>query len=244
MKVRVEKQIGASVFSIETGFLAKQAAGSCLVQYGETVVLAAVASGPPRAGGDFFPLTCDYRERTAAAGKFPGGFLKREGRPTTKETLTARLMDRPIRPLFPDGFPRRSADSGFVLASDRQNDGDVLAMNGASAALCISPLAVPGADRLGAVGLASTASSCRSPRRIELEESDLDLIVSGSRDAVLMIEGFAREMPEDRMAEALAEAHRIITRNLSTCRKSWPPRSSVKKAGLRAAADDGVVRPN
>ena len=90
-------------FLIETGELAKQAAGSCLVQYGETVVLAAAASGGPRPG-DFFPLTCDYRERVAAAGKFPGGFLKREGRPTTKETLTARLMDRPIRPLFPDGL--------------------------------------------------------------------------------------------------------------------------------------------
>ena len=105
---------------------------------------------PPRpavrraAGGDFFPLTCDYRERTAAAGKFPGGFLKREGRPTMKETLTARLMDRPIRPLFPGGLLRRSADSSFVLASDRQNDGDVLAMNGASAALGLSPLPFQG----------------------------------------------------------------------------------------------------
>ena len=105
MKVRVEKQIGAGILSIETGELAKQAAGSCLVQYGETVVLSATVTGPPRVGGiDFFPLTCDYRERVAAAGKFPGGFLKREGRPTVKETLTARLMDRPIRPLFPEWF--------------------------------------------------------------------------------------------------------------------------------------------
>ncbi|MFN9912133.1 MAG: polyribonucleotide nucleotidyltransferase, partial [Pirellulaceae bacterium] len=102
MKYRVEKQIGDSVLSFETGQLAKQASGCVLVQYGDTVVLNAVATGPSRPGTDFFPLTCDYRERLAAAGKFPGGFIKREGRPTTKETLTSRLMDRPIRPLFPD----------------------------------------------------------------------------------------------------------------------------------------------
>jgi len=132
LKVRVEKTIGASVFSIETGLLAKQAAGSCLVQYGETIVVTAVTTGPPRGTGDFFPLTCDYRERTAAAGKFPGGFLKRESRPTTKETLTSRLMDRPIRPLFPAGFLDEVQIQSFVLSSDRQNDGDVLAMNGAA----------------------------------------------------------------------------------------------------------------
>src|SRR6185369_14183919 len=102
------------------------AAGSCLVRYGETVVITAAAAGPPRpGGGDFFPLTCDYRERTAAAGKFPGGFLKREGRPTMKETLTARLMDRPIRPLFPAGFYDEVQIQSFVLASDRQTDGDI-----------------------------------------------------------------------------------------------------------------------
>jgi polyribonucleotide nucleotidyltransferase len=141
LKVRVEKQFGAGVLSIETGFLAKQAAGSCLVQYGETVALVAVAAGPPRPGvTDFFPLTCDYRERTAAAGKFPGGFLKREGRPTMKETLTSRLMDRPIRPLFPSWFRDEVQIQSFVLASDRQNDADVLAMNGASAALGLSTM--------------------------------------------------------------------------------------------------------
>ena len=152
MKVRVERKIGAGILSIETGELAKQAAGSCLVQYGETVVLAAAATGPPRPG-DFFPLTCDYRERVAAAGKFPGGFLKREGRPTTKETLTARLMDRPIRPQFPDGYFDEVQIQSFVLASDRQNDGDVLAMNGASAALVPLAAALPGPAGLGAAGL-------------------------------------------------------------------------------------------
>ena len=107
MKQRVERQIGDQVLFIETGFLAKQAAGSVLVGYGDTRVLVAAATGAPRAGIDFFPLTCDYRERVAAAGKFPGGFLKREGRPTMKETLTSRLMDRPIQPLFRGLFSRR-----------------------------------------------------------------------------------------------------------------------------------------
>ena len=210
MKVRVEKQIGASLFSIETGFLAKQAAGSCLVTYGETSVITAVTSGPPRVGGgDFFPLTCDYRERTAAAGKFPGGFLKREGRPTMKETLTSRLMDRPIRPLFPAGYVDEVQIQSFVLSSDRQNDADVLAMNGASAALGLSPLPFQGPIASVRMGLID-GRFVPFPTQDELEESELDLIVSGSKDAVLMIEGFAREMPEDQMAKALAEAHNVI----------------------------------
>ena len=149
MKQRVERQIGDQVLAIETGFLAKQAAGSVLVTFGDTVVLVACATGAPRPGIDFFPLTCDYRERVAAAGKFPGGFLKREGRPTLKETLTSRIMDRPIRPLFPAGFVDEVQVQANVLASDRQNDPDVLAMNGASAALAISE--VPVAAHVGAV---------------------------------------------------------------------------------------------
>ena len=209
MKQRVERQIGDHVLSIETGLLAKQAAGSVLVTYGDTVVLVASATGAPRAGIDFFPLTCDYRERVAAAGKFPGGFLKREGRPTLKETLTARLMDRPIRPLFPEGFFDEVQIQANVLASDRQNDPDVLAMIGASAALCVSPLPFHGP--IGSVRLAQIDGRfVPFPTIDQLEESDLDLIVSGSPTAICMIEGFAREMPEDRMLQALEEAHRVI----------------------------------
>ncbi len=209
MKARVEKRIGAANLWIETGELAKQAAGSCLIGYGETVVLAATAVGPPRPGVDFFPLTCDYRERVAAAGKFPGGFLKREGRPTTKETLTARLVDRPIRPSFPDWFHDEVQIQTFVLASDRQSDGDVLAMNGASTALGLSPtpfLGPIGSVRLGCID----GQFVPFPTQDELEQSDLDLIVSGTRKAILMIEGFAREMPEDRMAEAIMTAYGYV----------------------------------
>jgi polyribonucleotide nucleotidyltransferase len=209
MKQRVERQIGEQVLFIETGFLAKQAAGSVLVGYGDTRVLVAAATGAPRPGIDFFPLTCDYRERVAAAGKFPGGFLKREGRPTMKETLTSRLMDRPIRPLFPEGFFDEVQVQAQVLASDRQNDPDILGMVGASAALCVSPL--PFRGPLGSVRIAQVDGQfIPFPTQDQLEESDLDLVVSGSPTAVLMIEGFAREMPEDRMLQALEEAHRHI----------------------------------
>jgi len=235
LKVRIERQIGASTLSIETGELAKQAAGSCLVQYGETVVLTATASGAPRPG-DFFPLTCDYRERVAAAGKFPGGFLKREGRPTTKETLTSRLMDRPIRPLFPEWYYDEVQVLSTVLASDRQNDPDVLAMNGASAALCISPLPFQGpigSIRLGFVD----GEIVPFPTHDELEKSDLDLIVSGNKESILMIEGFAREMPEEKMAECILAAHQYI-RQICEMQEEL-----IAKAG-KPKAEYAVPEPN
>ena len=239
MKVRVEKQIGGKTFSIETGMLAKQAAGSCLVQLGETVVLCAAATGPPRPGIDFFPLTCDYRERVAAAGKFPGGFLKREGRPTMKETLTSRLIDRPIRPLFPEWFHDEVQCQAFVLASDRQVDGDVLAMNGASAALSLSPLPFQGpiaSVRMGYVD----GQFVPFPTQDELEQSDLDLIVSGSKDAILMIEGFAREMAEDLMAEAILAAHGCI-RQLCDLQLELVAKAAVKKAEYVVPEPDHLI---
>jgi len=238
LKVRVERQIGTKTLSIETGELAKQAAGSCLIQYGETVVLCATATGPPRPGIDFFPLTCDYRERVAAAGKFPGGFLKREGRPTQKETLTARLIDRPIRPLFPEWFHDEVQIQTFVMASDRQNDGDVLAMNGASASLAISPLPFLGpiaSLRLGSI----RGEWVPFPTQDELEESDLDLIVSGSKEAILMIEGFAREMPEDRMTEAIMTAHGFI-QQICEMQEELIEKVGVEKAEYESPEPDGL----
>ncbi len=209
MKVRVEKQIGKHIMSMETGQLARQASAAVLTQYGGTVVLSAVTTGPPRVGIDFFPLMCDYRERYSAAGKFPGGFLKREGRPTMKETLTSRLIDRPIRPMFPEGYADEVQCQSVVLSSDRQNDGDVLAMNGTATALLLAP--IPFTEPLASVRIGRIEEEfVPFPTHDELEDSELDLIVSGTEEAVTMIEGFAREMPEELMAEAIDYAHGVI----------------------------------
>jgi len=208
-KIRVEKKIGAGILWMETGELAKQAAGSVLIGYDDTTVLCAVTTGAPRPGIDFFPLSCDYRERAAAAGKFPGGFLKRESKPSLKEVLTSRLIDRPMRPLFPKGFFNEVQVQTIVLSSDKQNDADVLAMNGSAVAVSISSLPFNGplaSVRLGMVN----DQFVPFPTNEQLEESELDLIVSGNRDKILMIEGFARELPEDLMLEALASAHSYI----------------------------------
>ena len=238
LKVRVEKRIGSKTLWIETGELAKQASGSCLIGFGDTVVLATATTGPPRPGIDFFPLMCDYRERVAAAGKFPGGFLKREGRPTLKETLTARLMDRPIRPLFAEGFNDEVQVQAFVLASDRQNDGDVLAMNGASAALCLSPMPFEGpiaSVRLGKVD----GKFIPLPTQDELEGSELDLIVTGSKESIVMIEGFAREMPEDQMAEAILAAHGFI-REICDLQVELIEKVNPEKADFVPPESDGL----
>jgi polyribonucleotide nucleotidyltransferase len=206
VKVRVEKKIGDGVLSFETGELAKQAAAAVLVQYNETIVLSTAVSGPARPGIDFFPLTCDYRERSCAAGKFPGGFIKREGRPTTKETLTSRLVDRPIRPMFAPGFTDEVQCQNFVLSSDRQTDGDVLAMNGAATACFISPM--PFEDPVASVRVGRVNGQLIPfPTLDQLEESDMDVIVSATDKLVTMIEGFAREVPEAEMLQAIEFAH-------------------------------------
>ncbi|MDG2222017.1 MAG: polyribonucleotide nucleotidyltransferase [Rubripirellula sp.] len=239
-RIRVEKQIGGSVLSLETGLLAKQAAGAVMVQYGETVVLVATASSDPRPGLDFFPLTCDYRERLAAAGKFPGGFLKREGRPSTKETLSARLMDRPIRPLWPQGFKDEVQVQAFVVASDLQNDGDVLAMNGAAAALHVSELPFQGpiaSVRIGKVDGELVAF----PTHEQLEQSELDMIVSGSLEEVAMIEGFAQEMPEDEMMEAILFAKTVI-RDVIDLQEELYQKVNPTKVEYIPPEDDGLLQ--
>src|SRR4051794_34434723 len=137
---RVERTLGANQISIETGKLAKQAHGAVVVRYGDTITLVTAVEGDANEGADFFPLVVDYREKTYAAGKFPGGFIKREGWPTTKEILTSRLIDRPIRPLFPSGYFNEVQVMASVLSADRENDPDILAMIGSSAALHVSPI--------------------------------------------------------------------------------------------------------
>ncbi len=237
-KIRVEKQIGRQTLSFETGQLAKQAAGSVLVQYGETVVLVAAASSDPRPGLDFFPLMCDYRERLAAAGKFPGGFLKREGRPSTKEILSSRLMDRPIRPLWPDGYKDEVQIQAFVIASDLQNDGDVLAMNGAATALHISELPFQGPLASVRVGKVD-GELIAFPTHDDLESSELDMLVSGSKEQVAMIEGFAHEMPEDQMMEAIQFAHGVV-RDVIDLQEELYQKVNPQKKEFVPPADDGL----
>ncbi len=209
MKVRVEKKIGNRTLWIETGELAKQAHGSCVLGYDDTIVLSAVTTAPSKPGSDFFPLTCDYRERSAAAGKFPGGYIKREGRPGLKEILTSRLMDRPMRPLFPKGFFNEVQVSAMVLASDQTIDPDILAMNASAMAVELSPLPFKGP--LGSVRLGLIDGEfIPFPAYEQLENSNLDLVISGNMDSVLMIEGFARELPEPKMFKAIMTAHEYV----------------------------------
>jgi polyribonucleotide nucleotidyltransferase len=208
-KVVVEIEFAGRKFSISTGELAKQASGAVLLQYGETSVFVASQSGPSRPGTDFFPLTVDYRERLAAAGRFSGGYLKREGRPTTREILTSRLTDRPIRPLFPKGFRDEVQILSNVMSSDGENDPDVLSITAASAALMVSGLPFRGPIAAVRVGMEGE-QLILMPTVEQMKTSKLDLIVAGSRDAVLMIEGFGNQIPEKEMGDAIMFAHQHI----------------------------------
>ena len=207
MDHKVEIDFHGRPFSIEVGRLAKQASGSALVQYGETVVLAtAVAQPDPRVGIDFFPLTVDYQEKTFAAGKIPGGFFKREGRQGEKEVLTSRLIDRPIRPLFPEGCRCETQIIATVLSSDKENDPDMVALIGASAALHVSDIPFLGPIAGVRVGRVD-GKFVINPLISQLEESDLNLIVAGSQGRIVMVEGGAKMLSEDVMLDALYTAH-------------------------------------
>lgn len=210
MSEKITAQIGQYQITIETGKLAKQADGAVTVQQGETIVLvAAVAATKAKAGQDFFPLTVDYREKAAAAGKFPGGYFKREGRPTEKEILTSRIIDRPIRPLFPKGWYNEVQVQSIPLSADGENDPDMLAMVGASAALMVSdiPWAGPlGACRVGRVGGQFVAN----PTHAQMAESDLDLVYVGNESDLVMYEGSAKEITEADFNAALKFAQEAI----------------------------------
>jgi polyribonucleotide nucleotidyltransferase len=204
----VERTIGGKTITMETGRLAKQASGAVVVRLGDTMTLVATVSAPGREGLDFFPLTVDYREKVYSAGKFPGGFIKREGRPTTKEILTSRLIDRPIRPLFPAGFRNEVQIQAGPISADRQNDPDVISILGASASLVLAK-DVPFLGPIGAVRLGRVDGQLVVlPTAKEMEASDLDLVVASTAKAVVMIEGFGDELPEPEMADAIMAAHR------------------------------------
>jgi polyribonucleotide nucleotidyltransferase len=199
---------GGRPLVIETGKVARQADGAVVVSYGETTVLAtAVAEHQPKPGLDFFPLTVNYQEKTYAAGKIPGGFFKREGRPSEKETLTSRLIDRPIRPLFINGFKNETQIIATVLSHDLENDPDMVAMVAVSAALTISGIPFQGPIGAARVGFKDGAYIL-NPRLDEMADSKLDLVVAGTQDAVLMVESQARELSEDEMLGAVMFGHK------------------------------------
>ncbi len=205
---RVEIEWGGRKLTLETGQMARQADAAVYAQYGETSVLATVvAAKTPRSGIDFFPLTVNYQEKTYAAGKIPGGFFKREGRPAEKETLTSRLIDRPIRPLFVKGFKNETQVVITVLSHDMENDPDVLGMVAASAALTLSGVPFLGPIAAARVGLIG-GELVLNPMIDEMQESELDLIIAGTQDAVMMVESEAKELPETQMLEAVMFGHK------------------------------------
>jgi len=211
MKQDVSVQLtGGKSLSFETGKLAKQAHGSVVVRIGESVVLATAVSNPdPREGIDFFPLTVDYREYTYAGGRIPGGFIKREGRPSEREILTSRQIDRPIRPLFPEGFKCETQVIAFVLSADTENDPDVAGINGASAALTISDIPFNGPIGAVRVGLVS-GQFIINPTYSEMRDSLLNIMVVGTADGIVMIESGAKEVKEETVVDAIEFAHTEI----------------------------------
>ena len=245
---RVEIDWGGRKLKLETGRMARQADAAVFAQYGETSVLATVvAARSVRPGIDFFPLTVNYQEKTYAAGKIPGGFFKREGRPTEKETLTSRLIDRPIRPLFVDGFKNETQVIITVLSFDNENDPDVVAMVAASAALTLSglPFLGPiGAARVGKVN----GELVLNPLLDEMASTDLDLVVAGTQDAVMMVESEAKELPEMEMLDAVMFGHKhfqpvidaIIKLAETAAKEPWdvtPPDKSKYETAAKEIAE-------
>ncbi|HXH96666.1 MAG TPA: hypothetical protein VNH40_05580, partial [Gaiellaceae bacterium] len=212
-RAQVSVQIGDQEISFETGKLAKQADGAVVVRSGETMVLAtAQGRAEAREGADFFPLTVDVEERMYAAGKIPGGFFKREGRPTERAILTARMIDRPIRPLWPKGFRNEVQVICTVLSADMVTAHDILCINGASAALMLSPLPFLGPVGAVRVGMVDGSLAVNPTLRESEDESTLDLIVVGTREALTMVEAGAQEVPEGTILEALELAHGEISK--------------------------------
>ncbi len=228
MSEKVTAPVGDKQLIIETGKLANQADGAVTVQVGETIVIvAAVAASKAKAGQEFFPLTVDYREKAAAAGKFPGGYFKREGRPTEKEILTCRLTDRPIRPLFPKGWYNEVQVQTVVLSADGENDPDILSIIGASTALMVSD--IPWAGPLGAVRVGRVKGQLiANPTHTQMLESDLDLIYVGNQTDMVMFEGSAKEIPEADFNAALQFAHEAI-QPMIQAQKELTSRAGKKK---------------
>ncbi|HEX6926348.1 MAG TPA: polyribonucleotide nucleotidyltransferase [Longimicrobiaceae bacterium] len=206
---KIERQFAGRPLIIETGKMARQADGSCVVQFGETMVLCTATAQDTPTHLPFFPLTVEYREKTYAAGKIPGGYIKREGRPSDKEILSARLIDRPLRPLFPDGFLHETQIFAYVISADQENDADVIALTGASVALNLSR--IPFNEPVAAVRVGRIQGQwVLNPTFQQLDYSDVDIVVAGTEKAITMVEGGALEVPEEEIAEGLLVAHEGI----------------------------------
>src|SRR5882757_6983710 len=243
---KVEIQWGGKTLTLETGRVARQADGAVLATLGETVVLCAVtAARSVKEGQDFFPLTVHYQEKFSAAGRIPGGFFKRERGATEKETLTSRLIDRPIRPLFPEGFYNEVLCIAQVLSYDGENEPDIVAMVAASAALTLS-----GVPFMGPIGAARVAfhegEYILNPTQTQIAEGDLDLVVAGTRDAVMMVESEAKELSEEQMLGAVMFAHRemqpviaaIIKLAEQAAKEPWELAPAADKKAIKAKLKD------
>ncbi len=237
---KVERIINGKPLTLETGHIAKQASGAVVVTYGETIVLATALSADPRPGTDFFPLTVDYRERPSAAGKFPGGFIKREGRPSTKETLTARMIDRPIRPLFPFGYFDEVLVQVLVLSADGQHDPDTLAMIGASAALSISDIPFEGPTAAVRVGRIN-GQFVINPTADDMDMSDFDLLLAGHDEAVNMIEVGAREASEQDVLNAIKTGHAAIKEIVSAIKELQAKVGKAKVCTVNKPSDELIA---
>ena len=245
---RVEIEWGGRKLKLETGHMARQADAAVYAQYGETSVLATVvAEKSAKPGLDFFPLTVHYQEKTYAAGKIPGGYFKREGRPTEKETLTSRLIDRPIRPLFVEGFKHETQVIVTVLSFDNENDPDIVGLVAASAALTLSGVPFLGPIAAARVGLIED-QFVLNPMIDEMPETKLDLVVAGTHDAVMMVESEAQELSETRMLEAVMFGHKhfqpviqaIIKLAEKAAKEPWdfqPPDGAKYRDRVRAIAE-------
>ncbi len=251
--VRESVMVSGKPLTLETGRLAKQAHGSCLITYGESVVLVTAVSGDERPGLDFFPLTCEYVEKTFAAGKIPGGFFKREGRQRDEEILVCRIMDRPVRPLFPEGYRNDTQVIASVLSADKVNPTDTLALTGASAALHLSD--VPWGGPLAGVRVARVNGELVAYPTFEQQAAaDIDLMVACSKDAIVMVEGGAAEALEADVVEALMFAHRtaqpiieVIERMRAAVgkpKRSFEPKTLPPEvaARVKALCDEGILK--
>ena len=237
MTYRVSTDIGGQEFSIEMGRIARQADGAAYVRSGDTIVLvAACAAKTAKSGQDFFPLTVDYKENTYAAGKIPGGFFKREGRPTEKEVLTSRLIDRPLRPLFPEGFSCETQVIAQVLSADKENDSDILSITGASAACYCSP--IPFFSPIGAVRVGYIDGQLVvNPTISQLKTSALNLTVAATEDAIVMVEAGASELSEGLMLEALAFGHDQAKKLIALQKELYQMINPVKREYTKPTLD-------